>query len=132
LQDLAAIVLKRRAMVDGHVSVRALIKLRVGDISGRDNSELAKAASAVVGAWGTLRDRGLIDDEEYMRICYKFAGEVVDVRGLLENGRAAGASGVLPQGAASGSNGSGPNGSGQPKQQTITNPITGEVAVKGA
>jgi hypothetical protein len=53
------------------------------DISARDNADLAQATAAIAAAFAGLRDRGLIDDAEYLRIVYRFAGEQADVAGLL-------------------------------------------------
>ncbi|RPI23013.1 MAG: hypothetical protein EHM70_23060, partial [Chloroflexota bacterium] len=87
IKDMAQIVLMRRAMVDHHVSVRAEIKVNGTDISARDNAALAVAASTVVGAFAGLRDRGLIDDAELLRVAYRFAGEIVDIEGMLIRGK---------------------------------------------
>jgi NADH dehydrogenase/NADH:ubiquinone oxidoreductase subunit G len=86
LEDLAKIVISRRKKYDRLVNPDADIEARGTDISARDNAALAAAASTVVGAFATLRDSGLIDDEELMRIAYRFAGEVVDLEELLKRG----------------------------------------------
>ena len=86
LSDLAKVVVARRAQVDQHVSKRAEVKARGTDIFARDNAALAVSASTVINAFMQLRARGLIDDAELMRLAYKFAGEVVDVRKLLADG----------------------------------------------
>ena len=36
-----------------------------------------------------LRDKGLIDDAELLRLAYRFAGEVVEVEEILQAGQAA-------------------------------------------
>jgi len=89
LNDLAWIVVKRRAMVDRKISKRAEIRLKGSDISARDNAGLAVAASTIINAFSIIRDRGLIDDAELMRMAYRFAGEVVDIEDLLKRGQAA-------------------------------------------
>ncbi len=76
LRDLARIALARRARVDGIVDASAAIDVHGADISARDNVELAQAARNAVEAFGRLREQGLIDDCEYLRLVYRFAGEV--------------------------------------------------------
>lgn len=66
------------------------IKITYADISARDNAQLAIASLEVVNAFSKLRDRGLIDDAEYLRISYRFAGEVIDLEDMLTRGAAAG------------------------------------------
>ncbi len=88
LQDIARVVVQRRARIDRRVSSRAEILVKGTDISSRDNRELAQASAAVVNAFTMLHDRKLIDDAELLRLAYRFAGEVVDVENLLK--RAAG------------------------------------------
>ena len=89
LGDVLHAVLNRRAMLDHHVSRRAVIRLHGADISSRDNISLAMAASNVAPVLTTIRDRGLIDDAELLRLVYRFSGESVDVAGMLERGRQA-------------------------------------------
>jgi hypothetical protein len=43
----------------------------------------------VVAAFQSLRDRGLIDDAELLRIVYRFSGEVVDIEDMLARGEKA-------------------------------------------
>jgi hypothetical protein len=43
----------------------------------------------VVAAFQSLRDRGLIDDAELLRVVYRFSGEVVDIEDMLERGEKA-------------------------------------------
>lgn len=90
MKDLSRIIIRRRAMVDSKVRAEAEITAQVTDIFAQDNPALAIAASTVVEAFKELRDRGLIDDEELLRMAYKFAGEMVDVQKLLKDGLAAG------------------------------------------
>ncbi len=89
IEDLARVVVARRAMVDRHVSRKAEIKVKGSDISARDNASLAVAASTILGAFLALREHGLIDDAELLRLAYRFAGEVVDVEAMLERGEKA-------------------------------------------
>jgi hypothetical protein len=88
VRDLAQIAVRRRAQVDHKVRADANVIVSGQDISVRDNSMLAEAAAAVADGFILLRDRGLIDDHELVRMCYKFAGEVVDVGALLEKAKA--------------------------------------------
>lgn len=92
IYDLARIALRRRAMVDDDLDGEAAIEVRGGDISARDNTALSLSASRISKAAVVLRDRELIDDEELMRLFYKFTGEAgqVDINKLLERGERAG------------------------------------------
>jgi hypothetical protein len=89
LHDLVTVVVRRRKMVDRMVSTEAELIVTGTDISARDNAALATAASVIVASMTTMRDRGLIDDAELLRIVYRFAGEVVDLEELLKRGKAA-------------------------------------------
>jgi len=92
--DLLHAVVNRRSLVDGRVSRKAEITLSGADISARDNVSLAMAASNISQAVNDLRDRGLIDDAELLRLVYRFCGESVDIEALLKRG---GAEGTQPQ-----------------------------------
>jgi hypothetical protein len=96
VRELAQAAVRRRAMVDRRVDAQAALQVRGADISGRDNTSLSVAASTIAAALKDLRDRGLIDDAELLRMVYKFAGEVVDVQSLLNDGRASGAPTTAP------------------------------------
>lgn len=85
--DLLHAVVNRRSLVDGRVSRKAEITLSGADISARDNVSLAMAASNISQAVNDLRDRGLIDDAELLRLVYRFCGETVDIEELLKRGR---------------------------------------------
>lgn len=86
IQDIAKICVRRRKFYDRLIKVDEEIKVTGTDISARDNAALAAAASTIVGSFAVLRDRGLIDDEELMRIAYRFAGEVIDIEEMLARG----------------------------------------------
>jgi len=90
LADLLHAVVKRRSAVDGRVSRRAELTLTGADISARDNVSLAMAASNISQVLTGLRDRGLIDDAELLRLVYRFCGENADIEELLARGRTAG------------------------------------------
>jgi hypothetical protein len=89
IEDIARVALNRRAQVDRHIAPKTQITVKGSDISARDNAALATAATTVVAAFSALRDRGLIDDAELLRIAYRFAGEVTDVEAMLRRGAAA-------------------------------------------
>ncbi len=89
IQDLARVVVQRRALVDRRLSPTAPILVKGGDLSARDNQSLAIAASTAIQAFVALLDRGLIDEAELLRLAYRFAGEVVDVEDLLRRKRRA-------------------------------------------
>ena len=76
-------------MVDHHVSRRVALRLHGADISARDNIALAMAAGNISPTLYALRDRGLIDDAELLRLVYRFCGESVNVEEMLARGRLA-------------------------------------------
>jgi len=83
LQDLLRVVVERRAQVDPEVKPGAKLRVSGADLSSRDNDSQAGAAATVYGVLRELRDRGLIDDAELLRMTYKFAGEPLDVEEML-------------------------------------------------
>jgi hypothetical protein len=87
IQDLARIVIRRRAMVDGRIKADAGIQVTGADLSARDNAALSVAMSTAGNALAMLRDRAVIDDAELLRMVYRFAGEAVDVEAILARGR---------------------------------------------
>ncbi|NMC80536.1 MAG: hypothetical protein GYA59_14335, partial [Chloroflexi bacterium] len=87
--DVLRAVLNRRALVDRRIPRRVEAHIHGADISARDNLALAQAAADMMPALANLRDRGLIDDAEFLRLLYRFAGESVDVAEMLTRGRAA-------------------------------------------
>jgi len=89
LGDVLRAVVNRRTLVDHHVSRRAEIQLSGADISARDNMALAMAASNITPALANLRERGLVDDAELLRLFYRFCGESVDLEEMLARGRQA-------------------------------------------
>jgi hypothetical protein len=109
IEDLAKIAIRRRKSYDRMVNDKAPLRLSGYDISARDNAALAVAASTVTGSFLELRNRGLIDDAELLRIAYRFAAENVDVEGMLKRGKEAGP--YTPPGQSSGT-GDGTGGSG--------------------
>jgi hypothetical protein len=97
VKDILNIVRRRADKAGRRLSVTADIAMRGGDISGRDNAALALAASQIVASFAVIRDRGLIDDAELLRLSYRFAGELVDVEEMLERGKAAPLPRILPR-----------------------------------
>ena len=89
LGDVLRVVVNRRSVVDRRVSRRAEIQLNGADISARDNLSLAMAAGNIMPALSSLRERGLLDDAELLRLFYRFCGETVDVDEMLARGRQA-------------------------------------------
>lgn len=87
--DVLRAALSRRAMVDRRIPRRVEVHIHGADISARDNAALAEAAASMAAVLSRLRDRGLIDDAEFLRVLYRFAGEGVDVEDMLARGRAA-------------------------------------------
>jgi len=90
IEDLLRVALKRRGQVDRSIQEDEEIEVKGTDISARDNISLALAATNIVNALGNVRNRGLIDDAELLRLVYRFAGEAVDVEEMLKRGKAAG------------------------------------------
>lgn len=89
MADITAAVLKRRKTYDRRVKTDASFSIDPSDISGRDNVAYAMAASNIIGTLKDLRDRGLIDDEEMLRMYYRFIDEPVDVTEMIKRGKAA-------------------------------------------
>jgi hypothetical protein len=89
IEDIIRVVIRRRKLVESGIDVDTELKVTGTDISARDNAALATAASTIVGAFSELRDRGLIDDNELLRISYRFASEVIDIEDMLARGAAA-------------------------------------------
>ena len=89
LSDILRAALARRAVVNRSLNKDAALAVAGADISYRDNISLAMASSNILNVVSELRDRHLIDNAEYLRLLYRFAGETVDVEELLKRGRAA-------------------------------------------
>lgn len=115
IEDMLAAVIQRRYQVDRHVSRHAEVVVSGADISARDNVSLSLSAANITGALNVLRDRNLIDDAEFLRLAYRFAGEPVETAEMLERAAAEGPRASAGSGAADG----------QPK--TAVDPLTGEL-----
>jgi len=69
------VVVKRRALYDPEVDPEALIRVEGGDVSARDNRELAEAGLQVAQVAADLYESDLIDAREVLRLVYRFMGE---------------------------------------------------------
>lgn len=76
LGELAQIAVAHRARVDPKVKPASEIKAVGPDITERDNSSLALSVSRIYPAVSELFDREGIDEEEFLRLVYRMAGEV--------------------------------------------------------
>jgi hypothetical protein len=90
IQDILKVVVARRSLVDRHMSRKAEIETRGADISARDNVALAMAGSNIISVLTELRKRNLVDNDEFLRMVYRFCGEWVDVPELLKRAEAEG------------------------------------------
>ena len=86
ISDLLHVVVSRRALVDRQVDPDAGIQVSGADISTRDNVAHSIASVNILNALERLKDRGLINDRELLRVVYRFAGEPADVDALLAGG----------------------------------------------
>jgi hypothetical protein len=91
LQDILKVVAARRRWIDRALSKKAEIEVRGADISARDNVSLAMAANNMTAVLSELRRRKLIDDDEFLRMAYRFCGEWVDIPAMRARARAEGA-----------------------------------------
>ena len=90
MEDLARVVLQRRAQVDPAVKADAPLRVRGADLTAKDNHALARASSSVVKTWLGLWERGLVGDRELLRLAYRFVGEGdAEIDGVLDEGRRA-------------------------------------------
>jgi hypothetical protein len=76
LKDVLEIAVQR-AWMKGRALPPTEIAITAADISERDNAALALAANQIVSAFGQLAAGGFISSDEYLRIVYRFAGEVL-------------------------------------------------------
>ena len=75
VEDILRVVVTRRAYFDPSVDPAALIRVEGGDISARDNRELAQAGQQIAQVAAGLYEHGLIDEREVLRLVYRFVGE---------------------------------------------------------
>ena len=100
ITDILKIVVKRKAQFTSRVNPDIEIVVRGTDISARDNVALALASNNIYNTAVGLRNKALIDDSEFLRLVYRFAGEAVDVEDMLVRGAKAGPPAWLEDGAA--------------------------------
>lgn len=87
LEDVLQVVVKRRAFYDSQVDPDALIRVEGGDVSARDNRELAEAGQQVAQVASALYEQELIDAREVLRLVYRFMGERLPEPSLNQNGK---------------------------------------------
>ena len=75
VEDILRVVVTRRAFFDPSVDPTALIRVEGGDISARDNRELAQAGQQIAQMAAGLYEHDLIDEREVLRLVYRFVGE---------------------------------------------------------
>ena len=75
VEELLRVVVRRRSLVDFSVDREEPIRVEGGDVSARDNRELAEAGDRIQTVAAGLLDRGAIDQNEYLRLVYRFMGE---------------------------------------------------------
>lgn len=90
VEDILRTVVQRRAEKDSNVDASAEIEVTSADATERDNAALALATGQIVASIGEMFDRELIDEEEYLRLVYRFAGETEPenqgkVKGIRKN-----------------------------------------------
>ena len=88
LSDLLHVVLNRRAMLDRKVCKNADVEVNGADISARDNVALATATDNIYNSFNQLHDLGLVTDNEFLRMIYRFSGETIDIEEILAEAKA--------------------------------------------
>lgn len=78
IRDMATIAVKVRKEVDRRVNPNAKIEIGAPDITERDNSNLALAASRIAPVMAELFDREMVDENEVLRQTYRMSGEVYE------------------------------------------------------
>jgi hypothetical protein len=89
IEDVLRVALARRAKIDRRIPQAVPISVSGADISSRDNVSLAMAATQISAIFQDMRDRGLVNDRELLRMIYRYAGEPADVESLLADGAGA-------------------------------------------
>ncbi len=82
VKDILTVVLQRNSNLRNLRNTRPAeggvrIAVHAADISERDNAALALASTQAVASFGQLWAGGLISTDEYLRVVYRFAGEVL-------------------------------------------------------
>jgi hypothetical protein len=75
LEDMARVAVQVRRRVDRRVKADAEISVLGPDITERDNSLLALAVNRIYPTMVDLYDRGMIGEDELIRLVYRMAGE---------------------------------------------------------
>lgn len=75
LEDVLSVIIQRRAKFDPQIDPDLRVRVEGGDISSRDNRELAEAGNQIAQVASSLYEQKLIDKEEVLRIVYRFMGE---------------------------------------------------------
>jgi hypothetical protein len=88
MHDLLTVALTRRAKVDKKINPLAELSVTGADISSRDNSSLSQAAYYMITVLDDMRDRKLIDNDEFLRLIYRFFGETIDAAEMLKKAAA--------------------------------------------
>ncbi len=77
VETILRVVVSRRALYDPHINPAVQISVEGGDVSARDNRELAQAGIQIHEVAAGLLEGGLIDNREYLRLVYRIMGERV-------------------------------------------------------
>lgn len=77
IHSILKTAVKRKSEKDSKVSPTVKIEVTAGDATERDNAALALATSQIIQSIGEMYDRELMDETEYMRLVYRFAGETL-------------------------------------------------------
>ena len=77
VKSILQTVTARAALVNPEIKADAEIIVTSADATERDNSALALATGQIVSALEKLYDRELVDENEMMRLIYRFAGETL-------------------------------------------------------
>ena len=106
LHDVMVTAVERRFKQDSTVDPKAEIEIRSSDISERDNAALALASTQIIASFKTLVDNHYITPDEYLRLVYRFSGEVLptDEMGIDNGPKLVPIVGVQPPPVAAGSN----------------------------
>jgi hypothetical protein len=75
--DVARAAVRRWGLARGR-AVDADVRVDGADLSARDNASLAAATAAISAALMPLWERGLLKEEELLRLVYRFAGETAN------------------------------------------------------
>ena len=88
IEQIIRTAMRRRRLVEHDFPADAEFKLIGADISGKDNTELSTAAATMSNVATQLRKLNYISKAEFVRLVYKFAGELPETDTILAAGRA--------------------------------------------